>query len=104
MKNFESVLKKLRNEKVTVHILSVNIKNRDYKGILVEGELINNLKEVIGKEGFNIYGLRHNESDWTEPVELTMRKCLVNSMGFFITKETFIYEGEDFYIDRSCYI
>lgn len=104
MKNFESVLKKLRNEKATVHRLSVNIKNKDYKGILVEGELINNLKEVIGKEGFNIYGLRHNESDWTESVELTMRKCLVNSMGFFITKETFIYEGEDFYIDRSCYI
>lgn len=63
MKNFESVLKKLRNEKATVHGLSVNIKNKDYKGILVEGELRNKIKTIIEKEGFNIYGLRHNDSD-----------------------------------------
>lgn len=106
MKNFESLIPKLKNEKGILmnHGLKINIENKEYKGILVEGKINNEIQLIIEKENFYYYGLRHNESDWTEPVELTIGKCLVNSMGFFITKEKFIYGGKEFYIDRSCYI
>lgn len=106
MKNFENIINKLKNKKEiwVNHGLKINIENKDYKGLLVEGRLNNEIKLIIEKEGFNLYGLRHNDSDWTEPVELTIGKCLVNSMGVFITKEKFIYGGKEFYIDRSCHI
>lgn len=106
MKNFESILKNLKKEKRTSinHGLRINIGNKDYEGLLIEGMLSEELKLIIEKEGLNIYGLRHNDSDWTEPVELTLKKCLVNSMGIFITKEKFVYKGKELYIDRSNYI
>lgn len=106
MNEFNNILGKLRIRKEIViqHGLIINIKNRDYKGFLVESKLEKEIILSLYEEGFYIYGLRHKDSDCTEATELTIQRCLINFMGFFITKNLFVYEGESIYINKCNYV
>ena len=46
-------------------------------------------------EGLYVYEVRHDEEDWTEPVEIK-RGILVNFLGTLISTEPLLQDDEDF--------
>ena len=61
----------------------ITINGKDYRGILYEDCRIN---EVYGKSKY-VYGLRHQDDDWSTPASIALTFPMVNFLGTFITKK-----------------
>lgn len=80
-----------------------------HETVMSAQKLINELIRL----GYKVYGLRHTETDWSQPRYICPHFCLVNRFGFFATKDEMKFKnkinfgGESVYSDialssRNC--